>query len=262
MIIISLNFLCRFIVRYVDCSHGFLRCKYETCIVGHCGFHVINYVSLLNADDSRNAASSISDDSGPITKDSSDHIEHDSCIPGLGSDQIKGCRDILDTRYLVLSSVSFLQHVEELFDTGTHDSTFFHTTRLHDGESLHDSLLLDCAKEILQNKSVCCRSMRNQWSESLSRRPKYHLSTERLVEEICSSIEDLHSYSKSCGDLVLEDSIHPMLERDLWWNEDVTGSWGSGWRKGYAMEAVDGVMLDLEELVLSEVVAEMMMETM
>lgn len=218
---------------------------------------MFHYDSLLNADDSRNAASSPSDASWPITKDGSNHIEDDSYIPSIDSDQIKGWKGITNMRHLLLGSTSFLNHIEELFDTGTHDSTVFHTTCLNDSELLHDSLLLDCAKEILMHKSLHCMSMRNQWSENFSRRPKYYLPIEKLVDEISSSIEDLQNYSKSCGDLVLADSIYPMLERDLWWNEEVTGSWDSGWRKGYPIGAVDEVLHDLEELVLSEIVTEL-----
>ncbi|XP_057764533.1 uncharacterized protein LOC130985530 [Salvia miltiorrhiza] len=209
-------------------------------------------------DNSTNAASSPSDASGLITKDDPDHIEDDSCVPSVDSDEIKGCKSMMNSRYLLLSSASFLNHIEELFDTGTHDSTVFQT----DSELLHDSLLLDCAKEILERKSLSNRSTRNPWSQNLLRRPKYHLSMEQLVEEISDTIEDLQNYSKYCGDVVVADSIYPMLDRDLRRNEEVTGAWDSGWRKGYAMEAVDEVMHDLEEQVLSEIVADVIIQIM
>ncbi|KAH6817101.1 hypothetical protein C2S51_000704 [Perilla frutescens var. frutescens] len=209
------------------------------------------------SENSRNAAAT------STTKDDLYHIEDGHCIQSYDSDQIKGCKSITNTRYFLLGSVSFLNHVEELFDIRTHDSTDFQTARLSDGEVLlHDSLLLDCAKEILERKSLQYRRMRNSWPQSLLRRPKCHLSMEQLVEEICDGIEDLQNYSKSCGDVVLADGIYPMLERDLWWNEAVTGAWDSGWRNGYTTEAVDEVMHGVEELVLSEIVGDLIIEIM
>lgn len=223
---------------------------------------MINSDSLFNTDNSMDPASSPSDASGLMTKDDSDHIESDSCIPSFESDRFKGYKSTMNSRYLLLSSVSFLNHIEELFDTGTHDSTLFQTDCLPDSEVLDNSLLLDCAREILERKSLSCRSTRNPWSLNLLRRPKYHLSVEQLLEEISDTIEDLQNYSRSFGDVVLADSIYPMLDRDLWRNEEVTGAWDSGWRKGYTMEAVDEAMRDVEEQVLSEIVADLIIEIM
>lgn len=194
--------------------------------------------------------------------DDLNHIEDERCIPSVDSDQTKGCKNIISTRCLLLSSASFLNHVEELFDIGTHDSTVFQEACLPDTEVRHDSLLLDCSKEILERKSLRYRGMRNQWSQHLMRKPKCHLSMEQLAEDICDGIEDLQNYSKSCDGVVLADSIYPMLDRDLRWKEEVTGGWDSGWRKGYTTEAVDEVMHDVEELVLSEIVADVIIEIM
>lgn len=216
---------------------------------------------MSGTENSGNGATS-NDAPCPITKDDLSHNEDGRYRPSVDSDQIKGCKNIISTRYLLLSSVSFLNHVEELFDIGTHDSTVFQEACLPDTEVLHDTLLLDCSKEILERKSLRHRGMRNQWSQHLMRKPKCHLSMEQLVEDICDGIENLQNYSKSCDGVVLADSIHPMLDRDLRWNEEVTGGWDSGWRKGYTTEAVDEVMHDVEELVLSEIVADVIIEIM
>lgn len=221
---------------------------------------IIHSDSLFNTDSSTNAASSPRDASDIITKDDPHHIEDDTLLPSFDSDQIKGCKILMKSRYLLLRSASFLSHVEELFDTGTHDSTVFRSSV--DSEGLYDSLLLDCAKEILERKSLSCRSTRNLWSQNLLRRPKYHSSIEQLVEEITDIIEDLQNYSEDCGNIVVADSIYPMLDKDLRRNEEVTGAWDSGWRKGYAMEAVDEVMHEVEEQVLSEIVADFITEIM
>lgn len=224
-------------------------------------FHAIIHHSVLGTENSGNGATS-NDAPCPITKDDLNHNEDGRCIPSVDSDRIKGCKNIISARYLLLSSVSFLNHVEDLFDIGTHDSTVFQEACLPDTEVLHDTLLLDCSKEILERKSLRHRGMRNQWSQHLMRKPKCHLSMEQLVEDICDGIENLQNYSKSCDGVVLADSIHPMLDRDLRWNEEVTGGWDSGWRKGYTTEAVDEVMHDVEELVLSEIVADVIIEIM
>ena len=223
-------------------------------------FRIIHSDSLFNTDSSTNAASSPRDDSDVTTKDDPHHIENDTLFPSLDSDHNKGCKIRMNSRYLLLRSASFLNHVEELFDTGTHDSTVFRSSV--DSEGLYDALLLDCAKEILERKSLSCRSTRNLWSQNLLRRPKYHSSIEQLVEEIADIIEDLQNYSEDCGNIVVADSIYPMLDKDLRRNEEVTGAWDSGWRKGYAMEAVDEVMHEVEEQVLSEIVADVITEIM
>ncbi|KAG6418866.1 hypothetical protein SASPL_121072 [Salvia splendens] len=212
------------------------------------------------SDSSTNATSSPRDASDVTSKDDPHHIENDTLFPSLDSDQIKGCKILMNSRYLLLRSASFLNHVEELFDTGTHDSTVFQNSV--DSEGLYDALLLDCAKEILERKSLSCRGTRNLWSQNLLRRPKYHSSIEQLVEEIADIIEGLQNYSEVCGNIVVIDSIYPMLDKDLRRNEEVTGAWDSGWRKGYAMEAVDEVMHEVEEQVLSEIVADVITEIM
>ncbi|KAI3443779.1 hypothetical protein Pfo_000444 [Paulownia fortunei] len=219
-----------------------------------------SYISI--SDNSGNAPSSPCESSGPIIKDDVKYIEDGSCISCCNLDEMKGCKSISNTRYLLLSSVSFLNLAEELFKTGTCDATVLQTAWLPDGEMLDDSLLLECAKEILERKILSCTRTINPLSHNLFKKPKCHLSLEQLIGEISNGIEDLRNYTKSCGDIILVDSIYSMLERDLWWNEEVTGAWDSGWRNGYATEEVNEVVHDVEKLVLSEIVADVVIEFM
>lgn len=173
------------------------------------------------------------------------------------SDKSQDCKSQTNTRRLLLRSPSFLNHVEkELFDMGTcvllsDDS---------DKETVVDPLLLDCAKELLTRKSFRCRTARmvNPSSQMLLD----DKSVQEFVGEICDGIECLRNYSKCCGDVV-EDSIYPMLERDLWWNEEVIGAWDLGWRRdGYKMEDMKEVVHDIERLMLGEFVDDLVVEFM
>ncbi|KAL8480149.1 hypothetical protein ACS0TY_026901 [Phlomoides rotata] len=190
-----------------------------------------------------------------ISKDDVNGNEDANCVPSRFSDKSRDCKSRTTMRRQLLSSVSFLNHVEEeLFDTGAcvflSDDT--------DKEVVDDSLLLDCAKELLSRKSLRCRNTR--MGNPSSQMFLDDKSIQELVGEICDGIECLRNYSNSCGD-DLEDSIYPKLERDLWGNEEVTGAWDLGWRRdGYTMGAMKEVVHEIEKLILSELVADLVVE--
>ncbi|KAK4415478.1 hypothetical protein Salat_2655200 [Sesamum alatum] len=214
------------------------------------------------SDNSGNAAGSPCESSGLIIEDDVNYSEDGSCIPCLKLDDMKDCKSVTNTRYILLSSVSFLERVDELFDTGTCDPRLLQTAQSPDNEMLDDSLLLQCAKEILELKSLCCRRMVNPLSQNLCKIPIRRLSLEQLVGEITDVIEDLRNYSKSCGDIILVDSINSMLERDLRWNGKLTCAWDLGWKNGFTVDEVNEMVNDVEKLVFGEIVDGFVIELM
>ncbi|KAL0374361.1 UNVERIFIED_CONTAM: hypothetical protein Sradi_3351800 [Sesamum radiatum] len=215
------------------------------------------------SDNSGNAPDSPCESSEPTIEDDVNCSEDESSIPRHNLDEMKDCKSISHTRYLLLSSVSFLNRADELFDLGTCDSRLLQTARSPDGEMLDASLLLECAKEILELKSLHCTRTVNPLSQNLRKKPKCHLSFEQLVGEISDVIEDLRNYSKSCGDhVILVDSINSMLERDLRWNGKLICAWDLGWKNGLTLDEVNEVVNDVEKLVFGEIVDDLVIELM
>ncbi|KAL0346600.1 UNVERIFIED_CONTAM: hypothetical protein Scaly_1676000 [Sesamum calycinum] len=214
------------------------------------------------SDNSGNAPGSPSEFSEPTIEDDVDYSEDGSCIPCLKLDDMKDCKSMTQTRYLLLTSVSFLNRADELFDLGTCNSRLLQTAQSPDREMFDPSLLLECAKEILELKSLHCTRSVNPLSQNLRKKPKYHLSLEQLVGEISDVIENLKNYSKSCGDVILVDSINSMLERDLRWNGKLICAWDLGWKNGLTMDEVNEVVNDVEKLVFGEIVDDLVIELM
>ncbi|KAL0410650.1 UNVERIFIED_CONTAM: hypothetical protein Slati_3654700 [Sesamum latifolium] len=99
------------------------------------------------SDNSENGPGSPCESSEPTIEDDVNYSEDGSSIPRLKLDDMKDCKRISHTRYLLLSSVSFLNRADELFDLGTCDTRLLQAARSPDREMLDASLLLECAKE-------------------------------------------------------------------------------------------------------------------
>ncbi|KAL0339054.1 UNVERIFIED_CONTAM: hypothetical protein Sangu_1427500 [Sesamum angustifolium] len=204
---------------------------------------IVNVGSMLMVDlhddsdayNSGNAPDSPSESSEPTIEDDVNYSEDGSCIPCLKLDDMKDCESMTHTRYLLLTSVSFLNRADELFDLGTCNSRLLQTAQSPDWEMFDVSLLLECAKEILELKSLHCTRTVSPLSQNLRKKPKCHLSLEQLVGEISDVIDNLKNYSKSFGDVILVDSINSMLERDLRWNGKLICAWDLGWKNGLTM---------------------------
>lgn len=150
------------------------------------------------------------------------------------------------TKNLLLSSTSFLNHAEELFDIYAWQPVALKPDSSHN-ETPETKLLLDCASELLENKKL-------QITPSVDTLPKkpirsqVHISLDKLVDEISDGIETLRSYK----DLTLStDTLFALVERDLCCNVAVSGAWDLGWRKGFTHDEVEHVVADMENLLLS-----------
>lgn len=197
--------------------------------------------------DKCSSTSSTLEVSMPIIEDITS-IDEGNCVPNNNLPENERCKTETNTRSLLLNNALFLRHVEELFDTWTCEPTSCPITLLRGYELLDTKLFLDCANEMLERKSLQWRITTYPLSQTRSR---CCLSLDHLVREICDGIEDLRRYNKLSSETNVVNVIHSMLERDLWSKRDLIGVWDVGWRTGYTSE---GVVADIEQLVLSEIV--------
>ncbi|XP_051131446.1 uncharacterized protein LOC127251678 isoform X2 [Andrographis paniculata] len=170
-----------------------------------------------------------------------DHTEDRICSTrGISN----GCRNMSNTRYLLLSSKSFLNLATKISGTKLSDSTISPTTWFpaSDIQTLDASVVLDCAEEILEHK-------RHHHGNALR---CGGLSLGQLAEEVANEIEELRSYSKACGESILSDRINAMMRKDLSSKGGVTGNWELGWRNCLSVDQINEVAIDVEKQILSQ----------
>lgn len=68
------------------------------------------------------------------------------------------------------------------------------------------------------------------------------------------------SYKNHTGEMVSTSAVSALLQRDLWCLGRKVEAWDVGWRNGFTGDEVQTVLWDLDELILSELVAEVLAE--
>ncbi|XP_016466991.2 uncharacterized protein LOC107789646 isoform X1 [Nicotiana tabacum] len=174
-------------------------------------------------------------------------VEHTNCNIDLDFTENENFNSGATTRYLLLSSESFLCQSEELFETDAWEPTVRHITSV-DHEIADSGLLLDCANELLENRRSQCALAVDPFSLKMQKIP---ISFDKLVNEICDGIEVLRSYHKVAGKNLSADALHPLLERDLWCKGVVSSAWDLGWRSGLTNNEVEQVVTDIEKYLLT-----------
>ncbi|EXB37517.1 hypothetical protein L484_002503 [Morus notabilis] len=162
-------------------------------------------------------------------------------------------------RALLLSSLSFQNHVEELFDLNMNGSTILQTSYIENFGESSTRLLLGCAKELIDRKKSLhdSQTLRPLIPTRAGKPRRCSVSLETLVEEVCRGIEALKKYSKIDGESLAVDVLYAMLETDLTCNGFVNGIWDSGWRAGFfSWDEAEQVVNDIEKLVLSGLIEE------
>lgn len=165
------------------------------------------------------------------------------------------------TRYLLLSSESFLCQSKELFETDVWEPTVWQTTSV-DHEIADSTLLLDCANELLENKRSQCALAVNPLSMKAIKMRKFYVSFEKLVKEICDGIEVLRSYNKVAGKNLSADALYPLLERDLWCKGVAGSAWDLAWRTGLTKNEVEQVVNDTEKYLLAAFIDDLLTDFM
>ncbi|XP_016489412.1 uncharacterized protein LOC107809324 [Nicotiana tabacum] len=174
-------------------------------------------------------------------------VEHTNCNIDLDFTENENFNSRATTRYLLLSSESFLCQSEELFETDAWEPTVRQITSV-DHEIADSRLLLDCANELLENRRSQCALAVDPLSLKMRKIPT---SFDKLVNEICDRIEVLGSYHKVAGKNLSADALHPLLERDLWCKGVVSSAWDLGWRTGLTNNEVEQVVTDIEKFLLT-----------
>ncbi|KAE9600312.1 hypothetical protein Lalb_Chr14g0371581 [Lupinus albus] len=163
-----------------------------------------------------------------------------------------------EVKHLLLTNQSFIGHAEELLNLDLDCPRTLQKIEINGIANAR--LYLDCANELTKRKSfqetqvVCPMSL--TYAENSSR---LITSLSKLVEEIHNAIENLTSYSeKNSGNKrASSDSIYAMMERDMKCNIGmINGIWNLGWRHGYSADEAEQVVNEVENLVFSGLIEE------
>ncbi|KAL9829966.1 hypothetical protein AtNW77_Chr3g0184471 [Arabidopsis thaliana] len=152
------------------------------------------------------------------------------------------------------TSSDFISYAEDLFDFNTNtersrESNF----RRRDSIVISDQrLALDFAKEVVRRKSL------------LLAEPTCHtrssLDIDELLTEVCDGFESLTSYKDTFSgqNSFVKESIHLVLEKDLKGKktEMTSGVWDLGWRSEFQIDETYEAVADLEKLILSGLIQE------
>lgn len=168
----------------------------------------------------------------------------------------------IDMKEFLLSSVSFVNYAEDLFDLNVNQLMVLQTTSFEDVGMIKSRLYLDCASELMEHKSHWNSQSRHPLIRTHCANSRAGISLDGLVEEICIEMEILKSYSKDDGDSIVPvDKLHKMLEIDLKRKEMLgNGGWDLGWTSGFSVDDAEHMIGIVEKEVLSELIDEFIAE--
>ncbi|KAF3657500.1 putative rho guanine nucleotide exchange factor 8-like [Capsicum annuum] len=188
-------------------------------------------------------------------------VEHINCNINVDFTENENLNSRSTTRYLLLSSESFLCRSEELFETDVLEPTIRQTTSV-DHEIVNSAFLLDCAKELLEHKRSQCALAVDPLSLKAIKMRKFSVSFDKLVSEICDGIEVLRSHDKAAGKNLSADAVNSLLERDLWCKGVASSAWDLGWRTGLTNNEVEEVVTDIEKYLLTAFIDDLLADFM
>lgn len=152
---------------------------------------------------------------------------------------------------LLLNNSAFLHHAKELFDLNVNvPATEVKST---DAEV---RLTLDCANEIIQFRGLPQSLMTHLLPHNLFRFMTTRKSLGQLLDEVCSGVETLRTYSELAGNTNALENIQMVLERDILQNDMPTRMWGSGWRNGFSVYDMENIVYEVETRILTALVEE------
>lgn len=135
-------------------------------------------------------------------------------------------------------------------------------TGLHDGAIVDSKLLQDYANELLEIKSQRHKPLINPLSHVPMDDSALCMSKDKLMEEARIGMENLRSYSDpGVNSVPTADIVFSVLQRDLRCQGLAAGAWDLGWRKGFAWDEVDQIVRDLQKLVISELIEEVLVDS-
>ncbi|XP_057969729.1 uncharacterized protein LOC131158839 [Malania oleifera] len=160
----------------------------------------------------------------------------------------------------LLSSSSFFNHAEELFDLNVNQPIILQT---YDFKTFDPRLSLDCANELMEIRSLQdSQTVHPLLLTCRGNVSRICISLDKLVEEVCDGIENLRSYSELSGENLLADNLQTILERDMGRKGVGSGIWSLGWRSGFSVDDAERIVVDIEKLVLSALIEEFLADGM
>lgn len=130
-------------------------------------------------------------------------------------------------------------------------------TRFQDSEPASFDLFHDCVNEFFDHENQ--RHM-NPFHQTSVLKSRICISEDGLTREIVNGIENLRNYGKISNENSNADTVSGLLERDLSWSSMGVGVWNSGWKDGCTLDEVEEVILDLEKILLSKLIDDMLKE--
>ncbi|XP_030952415.1 uncharacterized protein LOC115975673 [Quercus lobata] len=171
---------------------------------------------------------------------------------------IKSFKSGNNLKHFLLSSPSFLTHAEELFDLDVCTPTILLTSCTSDFIEANVRLSLECANELIERKSLRGSQTVHPLLLTHVGNLRVCTSVDKLLEEVCSVVESLRRYSKFGGELLPQDSLYSMLERDISCNGIENGIWDFSWRYEFSADDAEQVATEIEKLVFCELIEEVL----
>ncbi|XP_028058662.1 uncharacterized protein LOC114262502 [Camellia sinensis] len=166
----------------------------------------------------------------------------------INSTEKKCFRTEANVEDLLLSSPLFLSYAEEHFNINDKHAIVLQKTSSNDSGIADARFLVDCAKELVQHKSLRCSQTKHPLLLASLRCSKISISLAKLVEEVRDGIENLRSYSKHAGE---------KLVLDLESKGVMSGAWDLGWRHDFTVDEVEQVVGDIEKLLFKELIEDL-----
>nr|XP_043627002.1 uncharacterized protein LOC122598476 [Erigeron canadensis] len=123
-----------------------------------------------------------------------------------------------------------------------------------DSEPANFELFQDCVNELLEHEN----QRQNPFLRCIL--PSRVCTSEgHMMTEIAKGVENLVNYSKFSNESSNADTISRILERDLYLSTN-GGVWTAGWTDGCTVNEVEEAVLDLEKMVLSKLIDDILIE--
>ena len=184
------------------------------------------------------------------------HAEEAHASTNVRETDHKPAKEENELKYLLLTSQSFIGHAEELLNLDVDCPKILPKHESETDGIANFRLYLDCANELTERKSLQESQVVHPLLLTSLGNSRLDISLGGLVEEIYIAIQNLISYSENSGKKLPLDDIYAMMERDIKCNGLMNGIWNYGWRHGFSADEAEQVVNEVESLVLSGLIEE------
>ncbi|KAK4283795.1 hypothetical protein QN277_000710 [Acacia crassicarpa] len=175
-----------------------------------------------------------------------------------GETDSKADKEGTELKYFLLTNPLFVGHAEELLNL---DMDCPMTVQKYEtNEIANPRLYLDCANELTERKSLQDSQMFHPILLTQAGNSRLQISLGKLVEEIYNAIEKLKFYTTISGEKFSVDNLYATMKRDIKCLGLINGIWDWGWRYGFSAEESEQVVNEVESLVLSGLIEELIVD--